>query len=195
MPHCCNCGCDISADDKYKLCDNCKHLILPFIKFMDASTSSAVRRLLMNEKNLRGIGVTDGGMEYLLRICEIHDQQKQREREARAARSAEQNGAKGSADTSKNKQPDDHEPQNGYMEIELPLDEPLDLIRKPYGRYLTPAIVASSVLGCASAVTGALGIPAAAIVCAVLSVAPSVYTAFSLGQMLHDLSELKKRFR
>lgn len=195
MPHCCNCGCDISADDKYKLCDNCKHLILPFIKFMDASTSSAVRRLLMNEKNLRGIGVTDGGMEYLLRICEIHDRQKQHERESRAARNAEQNGMGKSADSDIKKQPDGHEPDGGYMEIELPLDEPLNLIHKPYGQYLTPAIITSSVLFCASVITGALGIPTASIICAVLSVVPAIYTALACGKMLHDLNEIKKRFR
>ena len=48
MPKCYNCGCDIPADDKTRLCDNCKKIILPFIKFMDASTSfaNAVRSAL-----------------------------------------------------------------------------------------------------------------------------------------------------
>ena len=73
MAHCYNCGCDISEEDRTRLCDDCKKIILPFVKFMDASSSSAVRRLISNEENLRNAGVTDGGMEYLLRLCELHD--------------------------------------------------------------------------------------------------------------------------
>lgn len=69
MSKCYNCGCDIDPEDKTRLCDKCKRIILPFVKFMDASTSSAVRRLIQNERNLRNAGVTDGGMEYLLKIC------------------------------------------------------------------------------------------------------------------------------
>lgn len=60
MSKCYNCGCDIDPEDKTRLCDKCKRIILPFVKFMDASTSSAVRRLIQNERNLRNAGVTDG---------------------------------------------------------------------------------------------------------------------------------------
>ena len=86
MAHCYNCGTDMSDEDRTRLCDDCKKIILPFIKFMDASTSSAVRRLVSNEENLRNAGVTDGGMEYLLRICELHDKSK-------AEASGEESGA------------------------------------------------------------------------------------------------------
>ena len=88
MSKCYNCGCDIDPEDKTRLCDKCKKIILPFVKFMDASTSSAVRRLIQNERNLRNAGVTDGGMEYLLKICEIHDKKKLREKEEREAKKA-----------------------------------------------------------------------------------------------------------
>ena len=56
MSKCYNCGCDIDPEDKTRLCDKCKRIILPFVKFMDASTSSAVRRLIQNERNLRNAG-------------------------------------------------------------------------------------------------------------------------------------------
>ena len=82
MPKCYNCGAEITADDKLRLCDKCKSVLLPFIKFTDASTSSAVRRLITNERNLRARGVTDNGMDYLMRICEAHDREKAEEMNA-----------------------------------------------------------------------------------------------------------------
>ena len=97
MPKCYNCGCDIPSGDKTRLCDSCKKFMLPFIKFMDASTSSSTRRLLSNEKNLRNAGVTDKGMEYLLKICELHDRQKLREREEREAAKAAAGETRGRA--------------------------------------------------------------------------------------------------
>ena len=65
MAKCYNCGTEIPADDKLRLCDRCKSVLLPFIKFTDASTSSAVRRLIANERNLRARGVTDNGSARL----------------------------------------------------------------------------------------------------------------------------------
>ncbi|MBO6052887.1 MAG: hypothetical protein J6Q17_04050 [Clostridia bacterium] len=86
MARCANCGCEIPNDDKTRLCDNCKKVILPFIKFMEASTTPAVKRLLSNERNLRNAGVTDRGMDYLYRICELHDKRRQAELDEKAAR-------------------------------------------------------------------------------------------------------------
>ena len=86
MARCANCGCEIPNDDKTRLCDNCKRVILPFIKFMEASTTPAVKRLLSNERNLRNAGVTDHGMDYLYRICELHDKRRQSEADEKAAR-------------------------------------------------------------------------------------------------------------
>ena len=83
MAHCANCGCEIPSEDRTRLCDSCKRILLPFVKFMDASTSAAVPRLIRNEKNLRNAGATDSGMEYVLRLCELHDRKRQAERDAR----------------------------------------------------------------------------------------------------------------
>ena len=84
MARCANCGCEIPNEEKTRLCDDCKRVILPFIKFMEASTTPAVKRLLSNEKNLRNAGVTDNGMDYLYRICELQDRRRQSEQEAKA---------------------------------------------------------------------------------------------------------------
>ncbi len=191
MPHCCNCGCDIPDTDKTKLCDNCKQIILPFVKFMDASTSSAVRRLVSNEKNLRNAGVTDGGMEYLLRICELHDRKKMREREEReAAQTASQ------TIPAKSAVPENETAQNSYTEMELPLDEPLNLCRDPYGKFLPLATYALPVLGAAAIiyeiVFGSLSIPV--ILCGA-GMLLSSYVSFVCRKILHDLEEIKKRFR
>ena len=190
MPRCYNCGCDIPANDKTRLCDNCKQIILPFIKFMDASTSSSVRRLVSNEKNLRNAGVTDGGMEYLLRICELHDRKKLREREEReAARAAEQRM------TEPEIVPDDPM-MDSYDELELPMDEPLDLHREPYGRFLPVVMSVLLILGTAALlleiVLGDLSI--AVILCAV-GLIFSGYALWVCMHLLHDIEELKKRFR
>lgn len=190
MPRCYNCGCDIPSNDKTRLCDKCKKIILPFIKFMDASTSSAVRRLVSNEKNLRNAGVTDGGMEYLLRICELHDRQKIQEREAReAARAAEKRAT----------EPDNNskEPLDTYTELELPMDEPLDLHRKPYGRFLPVVQYALLILGAAAFILEivlgeTISIPV--ILCSVGLLVAS-YAVSVCRPLLHDLEELKKRFR
>lgn len=189
MPRCYNCGCDIPSNDKTRLCDNCKKIILPFIKFMDASTSSAVRRLVSNEKNLRSAGVTDGGMEYLLRICELHDRQKVREREEReAAKTAVQRPAE--PEIKADDLADD------YTELELPMDAPLDLRREPYGKFLPAVMAALMILGAAALlyeiVFGALSISV------ILCSAGLILTGYALWvcrHLLHDLEEIKKHFR
>ena len=81
---CANCGCEIPNEEKTRLCDNCRKVILPAIKFMEASTTPSVKRLLSNERNLRNAGVTDSGMDYLYRICELQDRKRQSEQEAKA---------------------------------------------------------------------------------------------------------------
>ena len=84
MACCSNCGKEIPNEDKTRLCDDCKRVILPFIKFMEGSDTPAVKRLLSNERNLRSAGVTDTGMDYLYRICELHDRKSQSAKEAKA---------------------------------------------------------------------------------------------------------------
>ena len=192
MPKCCNCGCDIPSGDKTKLCDSCKKIILPFIKFMGASTSSAVRRLISNEKNLRSAGVTDGGMEYLLRICELHDRQKMRERAEREEREAAKNAVRRPAEPPELPE----EPAESYTELELPLDEPLDLRREPYGKFLTPVMAALMILGAAAMlyeiVFGQLSV--SVILCSAGLILAG-YGLWVCRHLLHDLEEIKKRFR
>lgn len=84
MASCANCGREIPDEDKTRLCDDCKRVILPFIKFMEGSDTPAVKRLLSNERNLRSAGVTDSGMDYLYRICSLHDRKWQSAQEAKA---------------------------------------------------------------------------------------------------------------
>lgn len=84
MARCANCGREIPDEDKTRLCDDCKRVILPFIKFMEGSDTPAVKRLLSNERNLRSAGVTDTGMDYLYRICTLHDRKWQSAQEAKA---------------------------------------------------------------------------------------------------------------
>ena len=152
MSKCYNCGCDIDPEDKTRLCDKCKRIILPFVKFMDASTSSAVRRLIQNERNLRNAGVTDGGME------------------AEAAT---------------------HE-EEGYSEVELPMDEPLDLIHKPYGSFLPAAeavfilagaaLLAFTVYSCIAEKN--FSIPS---LCGAIASFAGAYLSDCARRMIHDL--------
>ncbi|MGN1345662.1 MAG: hypothetical protein ACI4V1_02680 [Eubacteriales bacterium] len=190
MPHCSNCGCDISENDRTKLCDRCKQIILPFIKFMDASTSSAVRRLVSNEKNLRKAGVTDSGMDYLLRICELHDRKKLQEREARERERAAENPSLTPETPSAPPQDDP------YTEIELPMDEPLNLRRSPYGRFLPAVMYALLLLGIAAIVCEIVrgGWSVSVFLCAA-GLLLTGYVAFVCRTLLHDLEEIKKRFR
>lgn len=189
MAKCYNCGCEIDAEDKTRLCDKCKKIMLPFVKFMDASTSSAVRRLVSNEKNLRNAGVTDDGMEYLLRICEIHDKKKMREREEREAKKA--------AESAVHTEPTS---ERDYSEIELPMDEPLNLIREQYGTFLPAAemvlivagaaLLGRSVYNCIANKT----FDVASLASAFASLA-GAYGVDVLRKIKLDLDELKKRFR
>lgn len=196
MAKCCNCGTEIPSDDKIRLCDRCKGILLPFVKLTDASTSSAVRRLIGNERNLRSAGVTDSGMEYLLRICELHDKKKMQERaEREAARAAK-------AQTPPSPPPAQSIPDRdeGYMEIELPMDEPLELHREPYGKLLglcsVLLILCGVVLTAYFAVQWILNGTAELpwIVAAIACFAASGICA-PLRKVIHDLDEIKKRFR
>ncbi len=197
MARCCNCGVEIPAEDKTKLCDKCKKIILPFIKFMDASTSSAVRRLISNERNLRNAGATDRGMEYLLRICELHDIQKMQEKKEREeARRQEEKPL-----TAPGMPAEKDEPVLlPYMEAEIPLDEPLRLIRKPYGKFLSLTKILLFLCGLALVGLAVVelvlenSVNLYAIVGAVASFA-GVYLANSAQKILYDLAQIKKQFR
>ncbi len=182
---------EIPDSDKTKLCDRCKKILLPFVKLMDASTSSAVRRLVSNERNLRNAGVTDSGMEYLLRLCEIHDKKRIMEREEREA-------ARASAEAEA--RPAEIIPEDKYSDIELPADEPLRFAEKPYGDYLPAVSVILAVVGAVLAVWFVVcivrdgDIDIASAVSSVGFFAAS-YAVSVLGKVLDELNEIKKRFR
>ncbi len=188
MSKCYNCGCDIDPEDKTRLCDKCKKIILPFVKFMDASTSSAVRRLIQNERNLRNAGVTDGGMEYLLKICEVHDKRKLQERAEREEKKSE---------VVSQPQPEE---EKSYTELELPMDEPLDLIRKPYGTLLPASEAILAFVGAGLlfyTVYGGIngqGLDIATFMGGIASLA-GAYVADTVRHIRHDVDEIKKRFR
>lgn len=197
MARCCNCGINISSDDKTKLCDGCKKIILPFVKFMDVSTSSAVRRLVTNERNLRNAGVTDSGMDYLLRICELHDKKKMQEKkereDARKLRELDEQLAKASERAPK-------EENTEYIEAELPMEEPLDLCRNPYGGLLGAAQVLLVILGVALVAMFAVKLimNGEFQVSCILSGAValiSAYVAYASKKIIRDLEEIKKYFR
>ena len=210
MAHCYNCGCDISEEDKTRLCDDCKKILLPFVKFMDASTSSAVRRLISNENNLRNAGVTDNGMEYLLRICELHDRKKAEENgldEPDAEAVEEEIEAADEVDGELRaifEDEDDDKPKEKtaeqYTDIEVPLDKPLNLIRRSYGQYLAAAEIVLGVVAAALLVWFFIDlfvwnkVDFTAIPCCIAS-AVGVYIADSVRRMIHDVEELKKHFR
>ena len=210
MAHCYNCGCDISEEDKTRLCDDCKKILLPFVKFMDASTSSAVRRLISNENNLRNAGVTDNGMEYLLRICELHDRKKAEENgldEPDAEAVEEEIEAADEVDGQLRaifEDEDDDKPKEKtaeqYTDIEVPLDKPLNLIRRSYGQYLAAAEIVLGVAAAALLVWFFIDlfvwnkVDFTAIPCCIAS-AVGVYIADSVRRMIHDVEELKKHFR
>ncbi len=187
MSKCCNCGCDIESDDKTRLCDKCVRIIFPFLKLVDASTSSAVRRLIQNERNLRNMGITDSGMEYMLKICEIHDKRKLQEREERENKKAAE--AENIAHNDGN-----------YSEFELPEEEPLNFTKKQYGTFL-PA--AEAVLAAAAAVLIAVTVyeyaanqclDAASLAGAIASFA-GTYAVDCTRKIFRDLNEIKKKFR
>lgn len=159
---------------------------------MDASTSSAVRRLVSNERNLRNAGVTDSGMDYLLRICELHDKQKAQEKKAREEAQ--------SAQTAEPVQEPVKQEEVGYTEEELPLDEPLHLRRKPYGGMLLLAEVILILAGFGLIGLGVYEYVTLAklnLIALVAAVAAffSAYVADVVRKMLSDLAEIKKHFR
>ena len=194
MAKCYNCGTEIPADDKLRLCDRCKSVLLPFIKFTDASTSSAVRRLIANERNLRARGVTDNGMDYLMRICEAHDQAKIEEQARRdAEKSAKIPPQQPAA-------PQPVKPKEEYMEIDLPIEEPLDLHRAPYGGAVSAVCVLLILCGIGFlgwAVYQYITVQALEIPCLIAAVECFAVSALCppLKKLIHDMEELKKRFR
>ncbi len=194
MAHCYNCGCEMDSGDKTRLCEKCKKIMLPFVKFTDASTSSAVRQLIFNEKNLRKAGLTDSGMEYLLRICEIRDKKRLEERQNREIqrRVEEERNAEAQAEKAV------LEAAPAYTEFELPMDEPLNFL-PPYGKYAAIAEAVCAVSAAVSAVyfvyscvTGNVSV-LAIIMTAGLSA--STYAADTARRLTHDINEVKKRLR
>ncbi len=195
MAHCYNCGCEMDSGDKTRLCEKCKKIMLPFVKFTDASTSSAVRQLIFNEKNLRKAGLTDSGMEYLLRICEIRDKKRLEERQNREIqrRVEEERNAEMQAEKAV------LEAAPAYTEFELPMDEPLNFLRKPYGKYAAIAEVVTAVSAVVSAgcfiYSCAAGNVSLVSLAAFAGLSASTYTADIARRLCHDMNEVKKRLR
>lgn len=198
MAYCYNCGIEIPDGDKMKLCERCKKILLPFIKFMDASTSSAVRRLVSNERNLRNAGVTDSGMEYLLRLCELHDQKRIRDREEREAARAAQIQMQ---QENRNEIPAQAEPViEKFADVEIPPDEPLCYCEKPYGKGLTIVQILFILCGVGLAAWFAvqLILNDTLEIGSIIGAVSSVLGACLVGvikKLHHDLHELKKRFK
>ena len=194
MAKCYNCGTEIPADDKLRLCDRCKSVLLPFIKFTDASTSSAVRRLIANERNLRARGVTDNGMDYLMRICEAHDQAKIEEQ---ARRDAERTPK---APPQPQPAPQPAARKEEYLEIDLPIEAPLDLHRESYGSavgFVQILLILCGIAFLGWAVYQFVSAEIIAVPCIVAAVGSFAVSALCppLKKLIHDMDELKKRFR
>lgn len=200
MAYCYNCGAAIPGGDKMKLCERCKRILLPFIKFMDASTSSAVRRLVSNERNLRNAGVTDSGMEYLLRLCELHDQKRIREREEREAMRAAEQQIVQPQQPVQEMPTEVHHVEEELSQIEIPEDEPLCYCEKPYGKGLSFMQVLLALVGVGLVAWFAVGLfvfeayEVGSLIGAVGAFA-GVYVTGVAKKLHHDLHELKKRFR
>ena len=197
MARCANCGCEIPNEEKTRLCDNCKRILLPFVKLMDASSTSAVRRLVSNEGNLRKAGATDGGMEYLYRICELHDRQRQAMRAERAAKAEALRDEQLAQAAQRALQPD---PRGPMEEMELPPEEPLRLHSDAVGKHLSVAKVVLYASGVMQIVwfvwriVGKLGMDATPL----LSGASSLAAGYAVGaaeKLREDLNEIKRHFR
>ena len=90
--------------------------------------------------------------------------------------------------------------EEGYSEVALPKDEPLDLIHKPYGSFLPAAeavfilagaaLLAFTVYGSVANVN--FSIPC---VCGAIAWFAGGYLSECARKMIHDLDEIKKRFR
>lgn len=198
MAYCYNCRAQIPDDDKSKLCDHCKVFMLPFLKIVGASTSSAVRRLLSNEQNLRRRGVTDSGMQYLLNVCERHDDNKLKEREAKNARLAAEAAAEAEAEAIRAEEA--RKNYRDYSDIELPVDEPLHFKKSGYGVHLTTAMVVCIIAAVAFLAWFAVDfiVNKNTNVVAVIAVIPTLAFAYAIHvikKTIHDLNEIKKRFR
>ncbi len=189
MAQCYNCGVEIPDDDSTRLCDSCKHIMLPFLKFVGASTSSSVRRLVSNEANLRSRGVTDSGMEYLLKICELQDRH-------RAAEQTEEE------EVPQNVRPAVRQPQErAYSEVELPADEPLRVRRKPFGKFLPSAVLALVATGILFVIWFFVELFSSQHTVDVIPLFSGIacfcaaYVAEACRKTLDDVEEIKKRFR
>lgn len=193
MAYCCNCGVEIPESDRTRLCDRCKKILLPFVKFMDASTSSGVKRLISNEQNLRNAGVTDSGMDYLLKVCELHDKKKMQERKEREA-------AKMTAESEPIQKEQHIDTNDNYSETELPMDEPLDFIRESYGGFLPAAQIILIIAGvafvawCVYEIILLKEFDVASLAGGIVSFA-SAYVANIAKKIAHDINEIKKRYR
>ena len=199
MARCANCGTEIPDEDKTRLCDRCKRILLPFVKFMDVSSTSAVRRLVSNEGNLRQAGATDSGMEYLYRICELHDRRKQSDREEREARRQAQAEEQARLDAEEHAREEEAR-RRPMEEIELPPDEPMRLHRAGYGRFLGAAKILLLLAGLVQLAWFAVGIAAGrgwdAVPALVSGVASLVgaYAVSACEKLRDDLEEIKRRF-
>ena len=90
--------------------------------------------------------------------------------------------------------------EEGYSEVELPMDEPLDLIHKPYGAFLPAAeavfilagaaLFAFTVYGCIAEKN--FSIPS---LCGAIAAFACAFLSDFARKMIHDLDEIKKRFR
>ncbi len=197
MAKCYNCGADIPEDDKTLLCEKCKKIILPFVKLTEASTSSSVRRLISNEKNLRRMGVTDAGMDYLFSVCEKADQRKAQQRLevnlAASERKHEHRAAEKAAEPPKTR-------KQILADMELPEDEPIRYCRKRYGGLITAAevLLILAALGLAGwfiyrlVTAGEWEIPS---ILGAAGFGLGAYLASVMRKIHHDLHELKNRFR
>lgn len=198
MAYCYNCRKQIPDDDKSKLCEDCKKVMLPFLKIVGSSTSSAVRRLLSNEQNLRRRGVTDSGMQYLLNVCERNDENKQKERDTRNARLAAEAAAE--AEAAAIRAEEARKNYRDYSDIELPVDEPLHFKKSGYGAHLTTAMVVCIISALALLAWFAVDfiVNKNTNVVAVIASIPAFAFAYAINVMkksIHDLNEIKKRFR
>jgi len=193
VAYCYNCKTEIPDGDKTRLCDQCKTIILPFVKFMDASTSSAVRRLISNERNLRNIGVTDGGMEYLLRLCELHDKKKLSERDLKKTIAPEPIENVPKVEETAQATPE-------CSEDKLPVDEPIILNRTAYGKNLSVCAILLLLVGVGLIISAVVGyvmsepLEVDAIIGSVgFFVAAHVVNV--LRKTTADLDEIKKSFK
>ena len=138
MARCYNCGIQIPDGDRTRLCEGCKKIMFPFMKFVDASTSPAVKRLMSNERNLRNAGVTDSGMDYLLKLCEKHDAKREENKKAQVrvpeTHSAAQDDDVAETFSSGGEQvfePANEPPYRPVREIEQPVTSPEPVWHEP----------------------------------------------------------------